>query len=445
MKTLHITNAYHATSGGIRTFYRALMSAAEADRRQLVLIVPGASSGMERVGEHGRIYTLDAPHAPAFDRRYRMILPHRYFPAIGRELVGILERERPDLVEICDKYSLPYLAAMLRKSWHSGVPRPALVGLSCERFDDNMAAYLSRSRSGAAFTRWYIRNIYGPPFDCHIANSEYTAQELRAALHDRRPDFIRVCPMGVDADRFGPERRSPQVRARLLSRAGGGANSLLLFYAGRVAPEKNIGLLVDVLRELIRDGSPDYRLVVAGDGPKTEWLRSQATGLLEGRILLCGNLDRETLATACASCDVFVHPNPREPFGIGPLEAMASGVPVVVPSTGGVLEYATPTNAWLAAPTAAAFARAIRAAAFADPHRLAAARATAQTFRWSRITRRFFEIYDDLHRSMVVSGQLTGSPLISSYSYVISNMDTPTSLTHARDATRLGTRTAPMR
>jgi alpha-1,6-mannosyltransferase len=445
MKTLHLTNAYHATSGGIRTFYRAMLEAAEAEQREMVLVVPGAETGVEQLGRFTRICTIAAPHAPAFDRRYRMILPHRYFPLLGRELVGILARERPTLVEICDKYSLPYFAAMLRKRWHARVPRPVLVGLSCERFDDNMAAYLSRSAAARAFTRWYVRHIYGPPFDYHIANSEYTARELRSALHDRAPDFVRVCPMGVDTDGFGPERRSREMRSRLLTRAGGSEKSVLLLYAGRVSPEKNLALLVDVLRELVRDGSGDYRLIVAGDGPQADWLRGQAAGALAGRILLTGNLDRETLATVYASCDVFVHPNAREPFGIGPLEAMAAGVPVVVPASGGVLEYANPLNAWLAAPAVGPFTRAVRAAAAADPRRLAAARATAQRFRWSRITRRFFATYDELHRSMPDTGLATGSPLISSYSYVISNVDTPNRRSDARETTRVGTRTPRIR
>jgi alpha-1,6-mannosyltransferase len=415
VKTLHLTNAYHTTSGGIRTFYRALLEAAEEEGREMVLVVPGACSTVERVGRFGRVYTVDAPRAPAFDRRYRTILPHRYFPLIGRELVSILERERPGLVEICDKYSLPYLAAMLRKQWHHRIPLPVLVGLSCERFDDNMAAYLSRSAAARAFTRWYIRHIYGPPFDFHVANSEYTAQELRSALYDRTPEFVRVCPMGVDTNGFGPDRRSREMRERLLARAGGDENSVLLLYAGRVSPEKNLQLLVDVLRELVENHTADYRLVVAGDGPQVNWLRAQAVGSLDERIVLTGNLDRATLATVYASCDVFVHPNAREPFGIGPLEAMASGVPVVAPASGGVLEYANSSNAWLATPEIVPFALAIRAAAAADPHRLAAARATAQRFRWSHITKRFFAMYDELHRSMA-SDPATRSPLISSYS-----------------------------
>ena len=179
--------------------------------------------------------------------------------------------------------------------------------------------------------------------------SRVRGAELRIALWDRAPGFVRVCPAGVDVEAFGPALRSDELRSRLLTCAGGSSGSTLLFYAGRLSPEKNVGLLVDTLRVLLADRNVDYRLVLAGDGPRADWLRAQGVGELEGRIAFCGNLDRATLAACYASCDVFIHPNPREPFGIGPLEAMASGVPVVVPNAGGVLEYATNANAWLAA------------------------------------------------------------------------------------------------
>jgi alpha-1,6-mannosyltransferase len=401
LTTLHITNSYHPTSGGVRTFYHALLEAANAVRSHVRLVVPGPRSVTEDVGGYGRIYQIAAPAAPAFDRRYRMLMPHTYLPWFGGAVVEILERERPDVVEICDKYSLPYLAAMLRKRWHRRVRRPVLVGLTCERFDDNMAAYVSDSGLARAFTRWYIRHIYGPPFDAHIAVSDYTAAELRGALHDREPWFIRTCPMGVDAEGFAPARRSDEVRDRLLRHTGGSARTTLLFYAGRLSPEKNIGLLVEAMRELSNAPGADYRLVVAGEGPVADRLHGYPD-----RIWLCGNLDRVTLAEYCASCDVFVHPNPREPFGIGPLEAMASGIPLVAPNAGGVLEYASPANAWLAEPTGSAFADAIRAASLGDPGRIDAAMKTAARFGWRDATRRYFDAYDDLHRRFSGPGEI---------------------------------------
>lgn len=396
MTTLHITNAYHPASGGIRTFYQALLDASDRHLRRVVIVVPGPSDDVEFVGHFGRVYWVRAPRAPAFDRRYRLLLPHTYFPGLAGRLIEILRREQPDIVEICDKYSLPYLAAMLRKQWHPGLRRPALIGLSCERFDDNMAAYLSAGSTARAFTRWYIRHIYGPPFDVHVAVSEYAASELREALHDRAPGFIRVCPMGVDIERFGPEHADPAWRLDMLRRCGGSAESVLLLYAGRVSPEKNIGLLVKSLRALVNGGDADYRLVVAGDGPLVSWLRTQASGSLEGRITLLGNVDRHELPRYCASCDVFVHPNPREPFGICPLEAMASGVPVVLPASGGVLEYASDANAWLAAPNGDEYAAAVRKARIGDRRKTGAARATARRFRWSEVASRYFAVYDEI-------------------------------------------------
>ena len=78
------------------------------------------------------------------------------------------------------------------------------------------------------------------------------------------------------------------------------------------------------------------------------------------QIRLLGQMaSRPELARLLVSADVFVHPNAREPFGIGPSEAMASGIPLVVPDTGGVMEYADTSCAWLAKPQADAFATAV--------------------------------------------------------------------------------------
>ena len=140
-----------------------------------------------------------------------------------------------------------------------------------------MAAYLHRGRAAHAFTRWYIRHIYGPPFDAHIANSEYTAAELRRSLPDRDPGFIRVCPMGVDVTAFGPEHRSEAEAQRLKRALGLGAGDVLLFYAGRLSPEKNVPLLIEALRTLTATGDERrYGLAVAGDGPLAAGLSSAA-------------------------------------------------------------------------------------------------------------------------------------------------------------------------
>ncbi len=75
MTTVHFTNAYHPTSGGIRTFYHALIDAGNRLGRRVVLVVPGARSEVTDIGDFGCVYSVAAPTAPVFDRRYRLLLP----------------------------------------------------------------------------------------------------------------------------------------------------------------------------------------------------------------------------------------------------------------------------------------------------------------------------------------------------------------------------------
>jgi glycosyltransferase involved in cell wall biosynthesis len=145
----------------------------------------------------------------------------------------------------------------------------------------------------------------------------------------------------------------------MLAKAKIPENACILLYAGRISPEKNIELLPELMKILAQD-KKDYRLLIAGAGPKEGWLKDQTEKILPGKIVQLGHLDKEILANYYANVDVFVHPNPREPFGIAPLEAMASGVPTVAPNAGGLLSYATNDNMWLCEPKAGDFAAAIR-------------------------------------------------------------------------------------
>jgi phosphatidylinositol alpha 1,6-mannosyltransferase len=221
-----------------------------------------------------------------------------------------------------------------------------------------------------------------PSFDFHIANSDYTAEEFYSSVkvseNPRRSkwffnkcwrmlsapripteDRIFVCPRGVDATRFNISRRSESVKAEMREKANASNNSIILLYAGRISPEKNVELLPDILASLKKNSDMDFRFLIAGAGPQAEWLSQECERVAPGIVTQLGHLDKDVLADYYANADVFIHPNPREPFGIAPLEAMASGVPTVAPDSGGILSYATNENAWLVEPNGDSFAAAI--------------------------------------------------------------------------------------
>ncbi|HMT08203.1 MAG TPA: glycosyltransferase [Pyrinomonadaceae bacterium] len=382
MKSVHITNYYHKNSGGISTSFNNLLAAAERRKREVRLIVPGEVEAEEQVNDYAKIYYVPAKYSPVFDKRYRIIMPWQYM-ANDSLVRKIMLAEMPDIVEVTDKYTLSMIGIMIRANKFKQIGRPMLVHFSCERMDDNIGSFLSEGKFGKWFARRVIGNYTMPSFDYHIANSTYTAEEFVNAVstdkNSRRSNWffnkcwrwlkaprvpiserIFVCPRGVDAAQFSPERKSPDVRREMRERAGIPQESTVLLYAGRISPEKNIPLLVDMMEQLANDRDHDYRLLVAGAGPLEQWLKDAGEERAKGCIIQLGHLDKETLSNYYANADVFVHPNPREPFGIAPLEAMASGVATVAPNGGGILSYATAENMWLIEPTGSDFANAVR-------------------------------------------------------------------------------------
>ena len=382
MKSVHITNYYHKNSGGISTSYNNLLAAAERRRREIRLIVPGETETVETISEFAKIYYVPAKQSPIFDKRYRVLMPWNYLP-VNSIIRRILIDEMPDLIEVTDKYTLSMLGAMIRLGKFREIGRPILVHFSCERMDDNIASFMTKGAVGKWLARRVVGNFLLPSFDYHLANSDYTADEFfqaaAKATNPRRSErffnwcwrFFNaprvplaertfVCPRGVNAEQFSPVRKSAAWRKAMRERAGIPENSIVLLYAGRISPEKNIELLVPLMQILARDSDHDFRLLIAGAGPQADWLKEETARKIPGKIIQLGHLDKETLSDFYANADVFVHPNPREPFGIAPLEAMASGTPTVAPNAGGLLSYATDENAWLVAPTAENFAAAVR-------------------------------------------------------------------------------------
>jgi phosphatidylinositol alpha 1,6-mannosyltransferase len=138
---------------------------------------------------------------------------------------------------------------------------------------------------------------------------------------------------GVDSDRWHPRHRDPALHRQLLGARG----RVLVGYAGRLAPEKRVGLL-----EHLR-GLPGVEVVIIGDGPSR---RSLERRLPDCRFV--GYQSGEALARTVASLDIFVHTGPHETFCQAIQEALAAGVPVVAPASGGPLDLVRHGhNGWL--------------------------------------------------------------------------------------------------
>ena len=151
------------------------------------------------------------------------------------------------------------------------------------------------------------------------------------AIHERLGSYgvntpMHILPTGISV------RNTAGVDARESFRQhhGIGAARPVALFVGRVAHEKNIEYLLEVI-SLARETIPDILLLIAGEGPALNALRqSVADRGLQRSVQFIGYLDRHTELPACyAAADAFVFASRTETQGLVLLEAMAAGLPVV--------------------------------------------------------------------------------------------------------------------
>lgn len=177
--------------------------------------------------------------------------------------------------------------------------------------------------SVAEFSAWFCNMV-----NRIVAPTENIKQEL-VRYGVVKP--VHVIPTGIDVDSF--ERPSSfDVRHR----HGISKNTKLLLYVGRLAKEKNVMFLLQVLKNLLIR-KHDVHLVLVGDGPERSQLEEEAKRLeIEDKLTFTGALPREHLVNYYQQADLFVFASTTETQGLVVLESLASGTPVVAVAKMGV-------------------------------------------------------------------------------------------------------------
>jgi glycosyltransferase involved in cell wall biosynthesis len=160
----------------------------------------------------------------------------------------------------------------------------------------------------------------------HFAVNDSAVADEMAAQAIRR-DRITLVNNGVDLDEFYPASFEQKREARLRLSLQEGPVAL---FAGQLIERKGVGQLLAAWRELVAE-MPEATLVFAGDGAQAEAVRREAARH-GSRILYIGV--RDDMANVMRAADTLALPSRNESFGNVVIEAMASGLAVVVGPTG---------------------------------------------------------------------------------------------------------------
>ena len=310
LKIAHFTDTYHEVNGVALTL-RKQVEMAHKNKKQLTLITCGPQADPSQVVNFAPIGTFAMPEYPDLKLFYPPVLEMLNY-CYEQDFTHI-HSATPGPIGLAALAIARILKLPIYGTYHTALPQYASQLTEDNNMEDMMWKY----------TVWYYNQM-----DVVYVPSKATGDELveRGIAKQK----VRFYPRGVDIDRFNPSKRN----GFFADRFGLDDREFKLLYVGRVSKEKDLHVLVDVLKKLTALRS-DIRLVMVGNGP---YLEDMHRALGQTPVTFTDFLTDDELAMAYASSDVFIFPSQTDTFGNVVLEAQASGVPVIVTDKGGPRE-----------------------------------------------------------------------------------------------------------
>ena len=379
-----VTETYPPEVNGVALTIDRLVRGLQARHHDIQLVRPrqaavDAGSGEQDPTEQVLMRGLPIPRYP----HLRMGLPAK------RALLGLWTLRRPDLVHIATEGPLGWSALQ--------AARKLKLPVSTD-FRTNFHAYSRHYGIGwlqkpiAAYLRRFHNQAH-----CTMVPTASLQAELDAMGFER----LLVVARGVDTQRFDSARRSAALRESWGVRAG----EQVVLSVGRIAPEKNLELLLRSY-EAMRQVNPAWRLVVVGDGPDRAALLQRCP-----EVVLAGSRSGTDLAEHYASADCFLFPSLTETYGNVTPEALASGLALLAYDYAAAAELIRHGENGLLAPVGDPDAFVRRAIDLAGNRQLVArlrqgARASTLALDWSHICLQVEAIWERLieQQSLGASG-----------------------------------------
>lgn len=307
MRFAIVTETYPPEINGVALTVRSFVEGLGARGHEVELVRPRRPGETAGGGDEHRLPSAPVPRYPGL--RFGL-------PAAAR-LRRLWTARRPDAVYAATEGPLGWSAVSAAR--RLGIP--VATGFHT-RFDDYAGRYGLGFMAPMVFA--WLRHFHNRARATLVPTDELVGF-LRSSGFEHPVKLARA----VDTQRFDPGFRDPGLRAHW----GVPDRGLAVVHVGRIAPEKNLALVVSTFRA-IQAVRPDARMVFVGDGPSRAAIERENPDFV-----FAGMQTGEALSRHWASADLFVFPSTSETYGNVTLEAMASGVATVAYAYGAALEH----------------------------------------------------------------------------------------------------------
>ncbi|WP_186578190.1 glycosyltransferase family 4 protein [Aquibacillus kalidii] len=226
-----------------------------------------------------------------------------------------LKEFKPDIIHVATPFNIGLCGIHYANKFN--IP---LVGSYHTDFDQYLSYYNLPflSKTLWRYMKWFHRSM-----EKIFVPSKDTLEKLKSKGFQN----LSIWSRGVDTSIFNPNYSTLAIREKYHIK-----EKYILSYVGRLAPEKDIFKLQEIMHSLPKELSEQVRWLIVGDGPSKQELIDNAPK----NATFTGYLHKESLAEVYTASDLFVFPSSTETFGNVVLEALACGTPALCANAGGV-------------------------------------------------------------------------------------------------------------
>lgn len=310
MQILMVSDVYFPRVNGVSTSIQTYCRELRDSGHSVTIVAP--DYGASDAANEFEVIRLPSRKI-AFDPEDRLIRR-----ASMTEVVEQLAERHWDVIHIHTPFRAHQIGVRLAKK--TGRPTVESYHTYFEEYVADYFPWLPRSL-GRLAVRWFSRRLCS-----EVTHLVVPTEEMSKVLEDYGISTPgTVIPTGIRLDEFSGGDGSV-----FRHQHGIAPDRLVLLTVGRLALEKNIDFLLDVLGRLVKD-RPALLFVISGEGPDAKRLKKRTEVLgLGDNVYFVGNLDRQNALLDCyRAADVFVFASRTETQGLVLIEAMALGVPIV--------------------------------------------------------------------------------------------------------------------
>jgi phosphatidylinositol alpha 1,6-mannosyltransferase len=300
MRIAIVTEAFLPQVNGVTNSVLRLLEFAKSQGHEVLIIAP------ESEGAPSQYLGYKIKHVPSISMK--KLIP---VGVPSKFLEPLLEGFAPDVIHLASPIFLGHYVTKIAK--RLGIPTVSVYQTDIAGFARHYGLTIAHS----SLWRWISRIHQNS--DMTLAPSQWSCRELES----NGVGNVRLWKRGVNLENFQPNRRDEVLRAEL-SHNG---RKTIVGYVGRLANEKRIDDLA------ILDAQPDIQIVIVGVGPAEAKFKKSLPNAK-----FVGYQSGVDLARYVASFDLFVHTGKHETFCQSIQEALASGVPVIGPNSGGPVD-----------------------------------------------------------------------------------------------------------